>query len=171
MSNRSFSLSECKIQASILLKELRYNHDSSYYKELKQLLIFNNLDNDAICKKVQLKHSLQIIASRYGFVSWENIKAYFEQTSKTMFNMTSSFLNQWFANYKEAKTYLINHPDHFLLPYKKHFVVCGIHFIEYLEFDITDNNWVLINHNWVEPGDYMAWQKLNNIYNNIRKGK
>lgn len=171
MSIKPFTYPECKIQASILLKQLRSNSNIELIALFKQLPIFANLDNDDIRKKAQLKHALHLIANKHGFECWNNLKAYFEKTGQTMFNMHSGFLNQWFANYVEAKSYLGNHQTEFLLPYKKHFVVCNFDCIEYMGFDTQDNNWALIHHNWVEPEDYQAWEALNTQHSKIMKGQ
>lgn len=164
MSTRQFTLAECKIQASILLKNMRSGLDENVITTLQQLSAFANLDNNSIIKQVQLKHTLQLIANQYGFESWRNLKAYFEKTGLTIFPMNSGFLNQWFANYKEAKLYLHTQPHDFLLPYKNHFVVCSANCIEHMGFNLQDQNWELIHNNWVEPINYQAWETLNIQY-------
>ena len=168
MSTKPFTLAECKIQAAILLKQIRSNSHIELIALFKQLPNLANSANDDISKKAQLKHALHLIANKYGFECWNNLKAYFEKTGLTVFKMNSSFLNQWFANYVEAKLYLSNHPNAFLLPYQKHFVICDSDCIEFMGFDKQDNNWALIHHNWVEPKDYQAWEALNTQYSRVK---
>lgn len=176
--NRSFTLLECKIQAKVLLKQL-YASDvdiamPAYKRFIDSLLINHELlvqqnatlaDIKAIAK---LKHALTIITNEYGFNSWLNLKTYFDKTKHTQFIMTSAFLNQWFADYKTAKTYLKSHPHDFLLPYKNQFFICEISYIEFLGFDLNNSDWQLISHNWVEPSDLLAWERLNTIYLKIK---
>jgi len=168
MSTRPFTLAECKIQATISLKLARSN-DGNTLHQFKQLPFFAELDNTDIKKALKLKHALQIIANQYGFASWHNLKAYFEKTRLTVFPMHSGFLNHWFANYKEAKSYLHGHPQDFLLPYKNHFVVCDNNCLEHMGLNLQDKNWELIGHNWAEPDDYNAWELLNAQYSKQKK--
>ena len=168
MSTKQFTLTECKVQASILLKCIRSNPTDDLIVFFKQLPIFADSDTNSIAKQAKLKHALHIIANKYGFECWHNLKAYFEKTGTTMINLHSGFLNQWFANYLEAKSYLSTQPTSFLLPYKKHFVVCEADCIAYMGFDLQDNNWTLIHHNWVEPIDYHAWEALNRQYSKMK---
>jgi hypothetical protein len=167
MTAKSFSLNECKIQASILLKQLRRTSNIELINTFRQLPMFLNMDNAQICRNVKLKHALHIIANKYGFFCWNNLKSYFEKTGITAFKMHSGFLNHWFSNYLEAKAYLNTHRDNFLLPYKQHFVVCKAECIEHMGLDPQNSNWALIQHNWVEPQDYKAWEALNAFYTKI----
>jgi hypothetical protein len=163
MPQRPFTLDECKIQAAILLKNIRTdkNIDSTILDLLKQFPLFAAENTIGIIAKIKLKHTLVLIANQYGFASWNNLKVYFEKTGNTSFVMHSGFLNHWFANYKEAKAYLDAHPQDFLLPYKHQFVVCDNNAILHMGFNPDDVNWQQIQHNWVEPSDMAAWNILN----------
>lgn len=169
MTTKSFSLAECKIQASILLKQIRHVPNDHLIGIFKQIQVLSNMNDSQVCKNAKLKHALHIIANKYGFEGWNNLKLYFEKTGLTTFDMHSGFLNQWFANYLEAKTYLNAYPNNFLLPYKKHFVICGSDCIKYMGFNPQDHYWDLIQHNWVEPQDYKAWEALKNQHIKIKE--
>ena len=69
------------------------------------------------------------------------------------------FLNQWFANYLQAKSYQqIN--GGFLLPFKKQFFICDADYINNLGFNAEDNDWQLIGYDWANPANKAAWQRL-----------
>lgn len=173
MSNKLFNLNECKTQAAILLKQIRTTAkiDAKTFSSLAKLPFFIEADAAKIVKNIKLKHALYLIANKYGFKSWNNLKAYFEITSQTTFVFHSGFLNQWFASYTDAKSYLNANPQEFLLVYKNQFVVCDASCIEHMGFNPEDDNWQLIQHNWVEPEDYAAWMRLNLTYSKKVKGE
>lgn len=173
MTQKLFNLTECRIQASILLKQIRTTAkiESGVLFRLKQLPVFKEADESSIVENIKLKHCLYIIAHKNSFKSWNNLRYYFEITSKTNFVFHSGFLNQWFANYKEAKFYLDSNPQDFLLAYKTQFVVCDTNCIEYMGFNSDDLDWLKISHNWVEPEDYSAWERLNLAYSKKLGGK
>ncbi len=167
--SRPFTLEESKIQAQILLKNLNSTNAeivSNAKNRFINVAIFATTDDIPMLAK--LKHALGVIATENSFDSWIYLKTYFDKTRHTNFVMHSGFLNQWFSTYKEAKSYLSAQPNCFLLPYKKYFVICESDCIEYMGFDLQDNNWTLIHHNWVEPIDYHAWEALNRQYSKMK---
>jgi hypothetical protein len=132
--NKSLSpltVAECKIQASILLKTAR-SADSN--------------------TKIKHKHALAAIALAKGFVSWTDLKCQLPF-------IRGGFLNQWFADYAEAKAHL-NTKGGFLLPYKKQFFICEASYIQHLGLDPQDADWLLIDYDWAKPADQKAWQRL-----------
>lgn len=156
--SKQFSYDEARIQAQILLKNLSSTENKEAFKRIEQ--IFKN----DIPQKIQLKHTLLVIANEYGFDSWLNLKNYFYTTGKTNFNpIGGGFINQWFSNYNEAKN-ILKQSRGYLLPYKNQFFICESGYIEYLGLDQYTQEWLLINNNWVEPINMIAWNKLNNIY-------
>ncbi len=163
-SSRIISLSEAKIQAQILLKNL--NSTESELKTVAVAKIDNYLNRIGLtltADKIQLKHCLACIADQYGFDSWANCKFYFEQTQLTAFTPRGGFFNQWFSNYSEAKQ-ILKDSKGYLLPYRQQFFICESGYIEYLSLNPADPNWEKIGYNWVEPQDISAWQELNNAY-------
>lgn len=164
---KTFSLDECKIQASILLKQLHLQNPQQLItlNRFRLLPIFATENALTIIKNVKRKHALAIIAIEYGFNSWSNLKTYFDKTILTTFIMHSGFLNQWFASYKEARAYLAsNSTTSFLLPYKHQFFVCEANCIESFGLNPNDPNWQLIGYNWIEPSNIAAWEQLNKAY-------
>lgn len=109
------------------------------------------------------KHCLGCFAADYGFTNWANYKFYFEHSQLSKFIPQGGFFNQWFSNYKEAKS-ILKASGGYLLPYNEQFFICERGYIEYLGLNPDDENWNKIAYNWVEPEDVSAWQKLNQAY-------
>lgn len=95
-----------------------------------------------------LKIHLAVIAMENGFKSWADLK------SQINF-IVGGFLNNWFANYQEAKIHQQLNRG-FLLPYKNQFFICEAGYIERIGFDPNDPDWKLIGWDWVEPADKVA---------------
>lgn len=77
-SHPSFSVEECKIQASILLKSLRSSDKQKAYsfaKRFQKLPELKNVSCDEIIKKIiKRKEALTVIAIEKGFKSWSELK-------------------------------------------------------------------------------------------------
>lgn len=154
--NRSFSVDECKVQASILLKSLHSNIPSSSQqaaKRFQSLLEFRNFSLEEIIQAdIKRKHALAVIAIEKGFKSWADLKCQLPF-------IRGGFLNQWFANYAEAKSYQQLNGG-FILPFKNHFFICDANYINNLGFNSEDHDWKLIGYDWVSPNNKDAWQRL-----------
>ncbi len=154
--HKSFSVAECKIQASILLKSL-YSNDFAISqkaaKRFQRLTEFKNLNSDEIIHAdIKRKHALAVIAAEKGFNSWADLKCQLPF-------IRGGFLNHWFANYDEAKSYQQTKSG-FLLPFKKQFFICDTDYIDNLGLDSKDHDWKLIGFDWVKPNNKIAWQRL-----------
>jgi|SRR3989304_4958458 len=153
---KSFSVKECKIQASILLKSL-YSSDCKKSKQaakrFQRLPEFkkNSLD-EIIQVEIKRKTALAVIAVENGFQSWAKLKC--QQPF-----IRGGFLNNWFAKYIEAKSYLKLNGG-FLFPYKKQFFICDADYIKNLGFIPNDHDWKLIGYNWSNPDNKEAWKRL-----------
>ena len=155
-SSKQLTVKECKIQASILLKFLYSKIPAQIEKATKrfqQLPEFSKLSSTEIIQaKIKRKHALAAVAMGKGFKSWADLKC------QILF-IRGGFLNQWFAHYPEAKSYL-QEKGGFLLPYKNQFFICDAHYITQLGLDADDHDWVLIGYDWENPNDQAAWQRL-----------
>lgn len=151
----SFSVKECKIQASILLKALHSDDIQKAQqaaKRFQRLPEFAEFSLDAIQSKVKRKHALAVIAIEKGFKSWTDLKCQLPF-------IRGGFLNQWFANYAEAKAYQQLNSG-FLLPFKKQFFICDVNYINNLGLNADDPDWKLIGYDWVNPENNEAWRRL-----------
>lgn len=162
--SRPFSLNEAKIQAQILLKNISSLDNNLAQQAQERLSILPTLlDN---LSQIQLKHTLAVIASEYGFSSWTNLKNYFSITGLTKFNPNSGgFFNQWFSSYLEAKQ-MLQQTGGYLFPYRNQFFICESGYIEHVGLIEQVSDWQGINNNWIEPADMQAWQRLNDLYAN-----
>lgn len=152
-SRKPFTIEECKIQASILLKSLHGSNAEKAAKRFKRLPEFANLSIPDILKKdIKRKHALLLIAVENGFNSWIDLKM------QVNF-IVGGYLNVWFANYSEAKSHLQS-TGGFLLPYKNQFFICNANYIKQIGFEPDDPDWKLIGYDWVVPDNKKAWQRL-----------
>jgi hypothetical protein len=162
----SFSVAECKVQASILLKSLKSADSSSSQqaaKRLQRLPEFKNLTVvEIIQTDIKRKQALAVIAIEKGFQSWAELKGQLPF-------IRGGFLNHWFSDYVDAKAYQQKH-DGFILPYQKQFFVCDANYISNLGFDATDQDWQLIGYDWAKPIDAAAWRRLSKQWNHIQGG-
>lgn len=163
---KSFSLIEAKIQASILLKSL-YSFDKEIAmqaaKRFQRLSDFTtHATTDIPENDVKYKHALAVIALENGFKSWTDLK------SQINF-IVGGFLNNWFANYQEAKMHQQSNGG-FLLPYKNQFFICEAGYIERIGLNPNDPDWKLIGWDWVLPSDRTAWHRLYKKWMKIQEG-
>lgn len=169
--SKPFSLNEAKIQAQILLKNIRSLDHSLAKSAIERIAKSQILFNESKPQQLKLKHMLTIIANEYGFSSWVNLKQYFTITGLTKFEPTGGgMLNQWFKNYKEAKQILITEGG-YLLPYRNQFFISEAGYIEFIGLDPSSQDWSKIGCNWIEPDDLRAWQRLNALYLKVRRGR
>jgi len=164
--HKSFSIDECKVQASILLKSL-CSKDSTISqkaaKRIQHLPEFGNFSlEDIIQAGVKRKHALAVIAIEKGFSSWADLKCQLPF-------ICGGFLNQWFAHYDEAKAYQQLNGG-FLLPFKNQFFICEADYIMNLGFDPEDADWKLIGYDWANPNNKEAWQRLYKKWMHIQGG-
>ncbi len=165
-SHKTLSVKECKIQASILLKSLFSNDPEKAkqaLKRFKKLPEFSLLSLETIAhSEIKHKNALAAIALEKGFKSWADLKCQLPF-------IKGGFLNQWFANYADAKSYLQLNGG-FLLPYKKQFFICDAHYITNLGLNSDDPDWALIGCDWVKPESKDAWQRLYKKWMKIQGG-
>lgn len=155
-SQKYFSVKECKIQASILLKSLYFDDcekSRQAAKRFQRLSEFKKLSLDEIIKTdIKHKTALAVVATEKGFSSWAELKHQLPL-------VRGGFLNHWFADYQQAKAYLKSQGG-FLLPYKKQFFVCEAEYINNLGFSFEDPDWQLIGYDWINPDNQKAWIRL-----------
>jgi len=164
--HKSFSVQECKIQASILLKSLKSADIAQVKKAIKRfkkLPEFAALSLESLLPtEIKHKNALAVIALEKGFKSWTDLKCQLPF-------IRGGFLNQWFANYAEAKSTLTAKGG-FLLPYRNQFFICDANYIKNLGFNAQDPDWQLIGYDWVNPANKAAWQRLYKKWMQIQGG-
>lgn len=158
----SFSVNECKIQATKLLKALPVIDEEKTLlaaKRLQRLPEFQHCSLAEIKNKVKRKHALNVIAMEKGFNNWSELK-------QQLPFIKGGFLNHWFNTYDEAKAFLVSKGG-YLLPYQKQFFICNKDYINHLGFDANDPDWNLIEYDWVHPKHdeaakrlYRKWMKI-----------
>ena len=98
--HKSFSVDECKVQASILLKSLHSKDNASSQKAAKRfqrLPEFGKFSFEEIGQSdMKRKHALAVIAIEKGFTSWADLKCQLPF-------IRGGFLNQWFAPERPLK--------------------------------------------------------------------
>lgn len=154
--HKSFTVDEGKIQASLLQKSL-YSHDFMISqiaaKRFQRLTEFKDLLLSEIIKSdIKRKHALAVIATEKGFKSWSDLKCQLPF-------IHGGFLNHWFAKYVDAKSFQQLNGG-FILPYKNQFFICDANYINHLRLNAEDPDWKLINHDWINPTNMNAWNRL-----------
>ncbi|MES2965214.1 MAG: hypothetical protein V4760_15115 [Bdellovibrionota bacterium] len=112
-----------------------------------------------IGQTLQLKDALDKIAQLSGFPNWRELKTVTEETEIFVPSPSSAFWKTWYASYEEALAHLAK-GEGFLLPYRKQFFICDIHWIEHLGIAASDTDLALVGRNWVEPLDREAMARL-----------
>lgn len=108
---------------------------------------------------LQLKDALDQIARLSGFPNWRELKTVTEETEIFCPQPSSAHWKTWYASYEEALSHL-EEGEGFLLPYRKQFFICDIHWIERLGLRAEDPDLDRVGRNFVEPKDREAWQRV-----------
>jgi hypothetical protein len=166
------TLDECKIRASILLKDLRHDDRPRMVRAAERfqaLPYFASLDPDTIISRrdsIRLKHALAVIAVELGYATWTECKRRLEvppaqrlDTERFFEARCWSYLNRWFARYDEARASLESEGG-YLFPYRHQFFICAPGFLADLGIDPADPDWERIGRDWVRPLDEAARDRL-----------
>ncbi len=133
-----------------------------------QALTYLSIKPDAQ-QPIQRKTCLNVLARKMGFTDWSHARhvlsgsaALGQNMGKIWYeNACSAHLNNWFANYEEAKQYLADHTDFYLLPYKNQFIVADINVITALGLvDQCAGYWRSIANNLVDGYGTDSWHAL-----------
>ena len=161
------ALNEVKTQAKKLLKALRLDNDLLLTMKLSlKKLSLSTLDD------LKLKHCLTIVSQQLGFDNWHHAQAILSGNEKISDSMDmgsffypkgcGGFINEWFADYQQAKSTLVNKTEAmWILPYKNQFVVVKKDYVSL--FNIDEKLialWSEVGHNMVESYNSLAWDKL-----------
>ncbi|HXS35697.1 MAG TPA: hypothetical protein VN721_03290 [Flavipsychrobacter sp.] len=158
-------LEELKIQASILLKNLRSDDGEKARKAAERFLDlpfpkFSNADEVIENRSsIRLKHALTIIALENVYGNWELLKNKVIMEDCLFHNAPSSFLNVWFNNYEDAKHYQKDNGG-YLLQYRKDYVISQKEYIEAIDLGEMEEEWSAIGYDWANPDSKTAWDKL-----------
>lgn len=176
----SLSLSSLKREADRLRRDLRsedttlYNAAIQRLQALEQFADLSEADRSLLSIKVQRKHLLQVVAKEAGFPSWVALKRHLDAQSSeasdeagaepdwtTFFGSgpSAAFLNHWFTNHEEAKSFRESNGG-YLFPYKSHCLVAEEGMVEALGVEPKDPDWERIGFDWVEPQCPHAWHRL-----------
>lgn len=164
--NPAFSVEECKIQASILLKSLHskdIERSQQAAKRFQRMPEFTDFSvNQIINANIKRKLALHIIALEKGFNTWADLKCQLPF-------IRGGFLNKWFADYNDAKSHLKSDGG-YLLPYKNQYFICDANYITNIGFNPNDPDWRLIEYDWANPTNQSAWKRLYTKWMKIQGG-
>ncbi len=166
------TLRECKIRASLLLKELLADdvpRSNRAAERLRVLPSFARLAPDEVLARkasVRHKHALAVIAHEQGHASWVLLKQALGAEAQPRLDTEAFFaatrgilLNRWFASYAEALASL-RREGGYLFPFREQFFITEPAFIAALGVDPADPDWARMGFNWVEPLDAAARARL-----------
>ncbi len=136
-ASTALTLHECKIRASLLLKDLRGEDQPRATRAAERFPIlpaFATLETEAILGRrdsIQLKHALAVIAAEFGYPTWTDCKRRLEVPAERRLDTerffeagAAAYLNRWFARYGEARASLESESG-FLFPFRHQFFICG----------------------------------------------
>jgi hypothetical protein len=168
----ALTLDECKIQASLLLKDLRGDDGLRVGRAAERLRIlpqFAPHEPDAVLGRrasIRLKHALAVIAAELGYPTWAACKRRLEtppnerlDTESFFARMGAAYLNRWFARYGEARASL-EAEGGYLFPFRRQFFICEAGFLEARGIDPAHPDWEQIGRDWVRPRDEAARDRL-----------
>jgi len=161
------ALNEVKTQAKKLLKAIKSN--SSLRPQMEQTL---NKLGITLLDEIKLKHCLVIVAQQLGFDNWHHAQDILSGSKNNIEELSmgtlfypkgaDGFINEWFANYQQAKNIILQKKGKkWLLPYKNQFIVVRRDFISTFKFDEKLMPlWTDIEHDMVSGYNSAAWDKL-----------
>ena len=168
----ALTLDECKIQASLLVKDLRSEDGPRAGRAAERLRIlphFATDEPDAILGRrasIRLKHALAVVAAELGYDTWAGCKRRLEvpanerlDTESFFARTAAAYLNRWFARYDEARASL-EAEGGYLFPFRRQFFICEAGFLETRGIDPGDPDWERIGRDWVRPRDEAARDRL-----------
>jgi hypothetical protein len=162
-----YALQEVKTQAKKLLKALKSDPNlvRAMQIPLKKIAISSP-------EELKLKHCQNLIAIELGFKDWHEAQQLLSgsKPQSMTINMGSffypkgcgGFINEWFADYSQAKNTLVNSAtSKWLLPYKNQFIVVEQDYIAVFKLDkSTTSSWAEIKHDMVASYNSLIWDKI-----------
>jgi hypothetical protein len=171
-ASAALTLDECKIRASLLLKDLRCDERPRAVRAAQRFRALPGCASDepeALIERrdsIQLKHALAAIAAELGYPTWTDCKRRLEVPARLrldterFFKVSGcGFLNRWFARYDEARASLESQGG-YLFPYRHQFFICETGLLAELGVDPADPDWERIGRDWVRPHDGQARDRL-----------
>jgi hypothetical protein len=168
----ALTLDECKVQASLLLKDLRGDHGPRAGRAAERFRILPHFAADAPDAilgrrgSIRLKHALAVVAAELGHPNWADCKRRLEtpanerlDTESFFVEMGAAYLNRWFARYDEARASL-EAEGGYLFPFRRQFFICEAGFLEARGIDPADSDWEQIGRDWVRPRDETSRDRL-----------
>jgi hypothetical protein len=158
-------LTHLKTQATFLLKDLRSGSPESG-KAAEQFLTipaYSGKSTQWILEHagtIKLKDAFLVIALKYGFKSWADLKKKVIQEDCLYRSAKVGLIYAWFSDYEKAAAYHQQYGG-YLIKFWKDFVVCGDEYITSLSLAGYIEQWAKIGYDWVNPADLQAWHFLN----------
>ena len=155
---------EIKTRARLLLKLLQNQNVAAN----KRALILSRKQKWELPEEWQLRHCLNLAAVDCGFQHWEQARDILGGKALSDADMgdfwhgaeVGGYTNHWFSSYAEALVQLHAHPEDYLLPYRRHYVVVGVDYIRALGVNPDDASWMIIGNDVVAGYGSMSWQTL-----------
>ena len=176
-STSTLTLHECKVRASLLLKDLDSSDSARATRaaeRMRALPFFAGLPLGEVLARrdtVRHKHGLAVIAREAGHATWTQLKHALSDaepapapaptldTGGFFQKQPSVFLNRWCATYEEAAASLAAQGG-FLFPFRHQWFVCEAEFLQALGIDTKDPDWERMGRDWVRPRDSAARARL-----------
>ena len=106
-----------------------------------------------------LKEAFSLIAKTAGYSSWKEMKETYVMADILNPPRWSAIWKTWFSSKNEAVKHL-NTNENYLIPYRDQFFICGVDYLNALGISVDDPDLLLVGHDWSEPRDKEAWNRL-----------
>jgi len=155
---------EIKTRARLLLKLLQNKNVAAN----KRALMLSRKQKWALPEEWQLRHCLNLAAADCGFQHWEHAREVLSGRALAGADMgdfwhgaeVGGYTNHWFSSYAQALTQLQAHPDDYLLPYRRQYVVVGVDYVRALGMNPEDASWDIIGRNLIAGYRSNSWLTL-----------
>jgi len=159
------AIQEAKIRADLILARAKTG-DASTLSRFKSLQDLKHLPLGELARELSRKHALTLIARELGFPNWPLAKQVLSGDHEgTHFGdllypkACFGFLNNWYADYEEARAQR-DHTNGFLLAYRRQYFVVGAQYIQTMGLDPHDEAWSKMGWDWARPKDLAARTQL-----------
>lgn len=109
---------------------------------------------------IALKDSFAIIAKAAGYSSWKEMKDSYKIGDILNPPQWGAQWKVWFSSEEEARDHHQACPGTFLVPYRKHFFVCDMNYINALGIFENDSDLQKVGRDWTSPKNEEAWARM-----------
>lgn len=161
------AIDELKTRADLALAAAKKG-DQRTLARFSRLPTLSSIPAGDLANQLQRKHALWLVARDIGFPTWKQARCVLSgepgngDFGTLLYPGTGvGFLNHWYADYEEARSYLETHGG-YLLAYRRQYLVVGATYVDHLGLKPDDVDWARMGHDWARPKEAAARTRLYN---------